>query len=255
MPALYDRYNYPLFWKGREYEHESEVLAIQSFLNKIPHINRLIDIGAGYGRLTPYYLYRAKRSVLIDSSAKMLKMAKDKISVIGGNRVSNVKYIQTGTNKLSKKVKNGTFDVVLCVRVLHLTDNVSGALLMIRKLLSKNGYVILEFPNKLHGKALARHLAKGDIKYSKNTTAIDRRQQMNCTLPYMNFHPTEIQKELINNGFRIIEKRSVSNIRSSFLKKHLPLNVILVLESMLQRPLSYLNFGPSIFILAKKRGY
>lgn len=235
MPALYDQYDYPQFWEGRDYEHGSEVIAVQSFLQKIPQINRLIDIGAGYGRLAPYYIYRAKRSVLIDSSSKLLKQARQKINYIDGKRAGNVRYIHSRAQNLSRKVKNGTFDVVICIRILHYIENPSVAIKIANKLLKKNGYLILEFPNKLHGKARAKHIFRR-------------------SLPYINFYPIDIENELKKQGFELIDKRSVSNIRSSLMKKHVPVSVLLLLEDILQRPLSRLNFGPSIFILAKKRG-
>ena len=49
MPAAYDNYDYPAYWKGREYEHSSEFLAIKEMLLKIPRISRSIEIGAGFG--------------------------------------------------------------------------------------------------------------------------------------------------------------------------------------------------------------
>jgi SAM-dependent methyltransferase len=235
MSDYYDQYDYPQFWEGREYEHCCEVIAIQKFLHRIPRINRLIDVGAGYGRLSPYYIYRARRSVLIDSSAKLLKLARQKIMLLDEKRAENVKYVHIKAQKVSKKVKNGTFDVVVCVRILHHIENTGDAFSIVNKLLKKNGYLILEFPNKLHGKARARYLFR-------------------TPLPHINFHPLEVQNELKKQGFEIIEKRSVSNIRSSFLKRHLPVSVLLLLEDLLQKPLSNLNFGPSIFILARKRG-
>lgn len=74
------------------------------------------------------------------------------------------------------------------------------------------------------------------------------------TLPFLNHHPRVIKEALKKYGFEIIEKRSVSNIRSPYTKKHIPISVLLWVEKILQIPLSYLNFGPSIFVLARKRG-
>ena len=61
MPAAYDNYDYPAYWKGREYEHSSEFLAIKEILLKIPKVDRSIEIGAGFGRLLPIYQFRVKR--------------------------------------------------------------------------------------------------------------------------------------------------------------------------------------------------
>ena len=58
--------------------------------------------------------------------------------------------------------------------------------------------------------------------------------------------------KLEEKGFEILQKRSVSNIRSSFIKNLLPCSFLLSLESRLQIPFAYINFGPSIFVLARK---
>lgn len=235
MASHYDQFDYPQFWEGREYEHGSEVLAIKNFLNKIPHISRLLDLGGGYGRLSPYYIYRAKRVVIADPSARLLKLAKTKIKVMDQKRAGDIKYIHSRAQLIKKKVKNGSFDVVLIVRVLHLIQDSGEFFGVVNKLLKKNGYIIIEFPNKLNGKARAKSLI---------------RRQHNV----ISFYPSDIENELENRGFTIVEKRSVSNIRSPFLKKHLPVSTLLFFEDLLQKPLAHLNFGPSIFILAKKRG-
>lgn len=243
MAATYDQYHYPQFWEGRDYEHGSEVIALQKFLNKIPHIKRLIDIGAGYGRMAPYYIYRARRSVLVDSSSRQLKLAKQKINHMDSKRAGNVRYIHVSAQRVPKKVKNGTFDVVICIRMLHHINRTSDAFYLINKLLTKNGYLILEFPNRLHGKARAKRFIKKGLRKLNDEF-----------LPQITFDPIDIELELKNQGFEVVEKRSVSNIRNGLLKKHLPISALLFLEDLLQIPLSYLNFGPSIFILARKKG-
>ena len=74
------------------------------------------------------------------------------------------------------------------------------------------------------------------------------------TLPFINYHPDQIYEKLNTAGFDIIEKRSVSNIRSTFIKKFFPFHILVDLEKYLQLPLAKVNFGPSIFVLARKRG-
>ena len=64
MPAAYDSFDYPSYWEGREYEHNSELIALRRLISLIPKIDTLLEIGAGFGRLTPEYLYRAKRIIL-----------------------------------------------------------------------------------------------------------------------------------------------------------------------------------------------
>ena len=80
MSSHYDTYDYPSYWTERKYEHESEVIAIKHFLSKIRKIKSALEIGAGYGRLTPSYAYRAKRIILTDPSKNLLDLAKKSLS-------------------------------------------------------------------------------------------------------------------------------------------------------------------------------
>ena len=59
-------------------------------------------------------------------------------------------------------------------------------------------------------------------------------------------------KAIKDNGFEILSKRSVSNIRSKDMKKRVSMDVLIFFERLLQRPLAQMHFGPSIFILARK---
>lgn len=73
MSAAYDSYDYFSYWQGREYEHKSEVVALKAFLHHIKKINKILEIGAGFGRLSPTYAFRAKKIILTDPSSKTLK--------------------------------------------------------------------------------------------------------------------------------------------------------------------------------------
>ena len=101
------------------------------------------------------------------------------------------------------------------------------------------------------------HVLKGDIKYILNKEMIDVRSaksKKNKTISFFNYHPSLIKETLKKYNLEVIETRSVSNIRNPFLKKHLPKNVLLSIEKLIQKPLSTIYFGPSIFVLAQKRG-
>jgi SAM-dependent methyltransferase len=252
MSAHYDSYDYSAYWKGREYEHDSEVLAIREFLSKIPKINRAIELGGGYGRLLPYYIYRTKLTVLTEPSIKLLTIAKKTLS-----KFKNIKYIQSTIENVGKKVRSKSFDLVVMVRVMHHLPDAGKAFEIINKLLTPNGYVIFEFANKIHFKNVTNHLLKGDFEFLSNKTSIDVRSEKakrKKMIAFLNYHPEKIKEELKKNSFEVVEMRSVSNIRSPFLKKHIPKSALLEIERNIQKPLSYVFFGPSIFVLARKRG-
>src|SRR6185436_11826011 len=105
MSAAYDKYDYPDYWKNRQYEHQSEILALKSFLQMIPKVNSIIDVGSGYGRHTSTYAYRAKKITLIDPSAKLLKIAREKLQNY------KINYIQSRLENLPEKLGKKKFDL------------------------------------------------------------------------------------------------------------------------------------------------
>lgn len=249
MTAAYDSFDYPSYWLEREYEHESEKLAIRAFLAKIKKIGTVLDIGAGYGRLTPSYIYRAKKIIFSDPSSKQLKMAKSQLK----NR--KITFIQSKLENIEGKVKNKSVDLIIMIRVLHHIKNCNQSFNLINKLLCDNGYLILEFPNKQHFKATVYEFFKGNFTFPIEIFPKDLRSKkakIKKVLPFINYHPDDVFKKLEESGFKIVEKRSISNVRSPFLKKYIPLEFLLSIERKCQKPLSYTNFGPSIFILARK---
>lgn len=250
MPVPYDTYDYPSYWEDREYEHKAEYFAIKTLLNKIPYIKTIIEIGAGYGRLFSSFSYRAKKVILSDPSASSLSLARKKIR----NNKKAV-FIQSSLENLPNRLRGGTSDLVVMVRVLHHIKDTQEAFKIIAKLLKDGGYFILEFANKSHLKATLKEIFKGNITFPIDIFPIDKRSKKTKkakTLPFINYHPEEIAEQLKNAGFEIVEKLSVSNIRSTFLKKIISTASLIDIEKSLQKPLSHLNFGPSIFILARK---
>jgi ubiquinone/menaquinone biosynthesis C-methylase UbiE len=250
MAAAYDTYDYPSYWEGRDYEHQSEVYALDSFLQKINRIDSLIEIGSGYGRLVPCYLYRAKRIVLTDPSAKLLKIARENYS--SNNKIE---FIQSSLENLSNKTRNKSYNLAILIRVLHHIKDVDSAFKTIYKLLKNRGYFILEFPNKCHSKAAVKEFIKGNFIYSLDIFPQDKRSKKSIkekTLPFLNYHPEVIKTKLEDTGFNIIDIRSVSNIRSTNLKKIFPTSTLISIERRLQKPLASISFGPSIFILCQK---
>lgn len=250
MSSHYDTYNYPAYWRGREYEHNSEVEAIKSFLNKIPETRQILEIGAGYGRLTPTYAFRAKKLILSDPSSKLLSIARQKF------RQKNFRFVHSAIENLPKKIRSKSIDLVVCVRVLHHIENIEGAIEIMCKLLKNKGFLILEFANKKHFKASIREILRGNLTFPLDIFPFDRKSKKSrrkTTLPFLNYHPEVIKHKLVECDFDILEIRSVSNIRSPLVKSILPLDTLLSIEKKLQIPFGFISFGPSIFILAQKR--
>lgn len=252
MPAAYDSYNYQEYWDNRQYEHLSEVSVVKGFLDRIPRIKKIIEIGGGFGRMVPYYNFRAKSVTLTDPSASLLSQARDLLS-----NHKNISFVQSKIENFDSKFRASTFDLAIMIRVMHHVNNPKVVIKKIARILKPQGYFILEFANKVHFKNVFKNAMHGNLTYLADISPEDRRSKKMIkkgTLPFINYHPDEMKDILRKNGFKILGVMSVSNIRSPFLKKYLPISMLVTIERMLQKPLSYLNFGPSIFILARKVG-
>ncbi len=253
MNNWYDDYDYAKYWNTREYEHRSEALALTSFLAKIPHIKTIADIGGGYGRLFPYYSTRAKTIQLLEPSKKLLKEARQKLLP---PKKTKLNFIFTDIKHSHKKLKNIKVDMIIMIRVAHHLDDIEEAISIISKILPSKGHLIMEFANKMHGKAIFQNLIKGNLTFPLDIfpSDISPKNPLNKGIPFKNYHPELIIEVLERYGLKVIEKRSVSNIRLPLLKKIFPINWLLLVESLMQKPLAKYYFGPSIFILAQKQG-
>ncbi len=250
MAAAYDSYDYPGYWEGREYEHSSEIIAIKNLLDKIPTIGKIVEIGAGFARLTPSYIYRAKKIILVDPSLKLLSTARKRYPD------KKVSIVQSSIEKLQNKLRGNSADLIILVRVLHHIKDVDKAFLIVNKLLKNRGYFILEFANKRHWKATISEFIRGNLTFFHDIfpKEVSTKKSLDKSLPFLNYHPDIITEKLKHNGFEVIELRSVSNIRSPKVKKIIPTDILLSIEKILQKPLANVNFGPSMFILAQKKG-
>lgn len=238
-------FDYKKYWQERQYENRADQIALKQLLNIVPEKGSLIDIGAGFGRLTPVYASQFKKCVLLDPSEKMLIEAQKRF------KKKNLKFIKAYIEKLPFKEKS--FDVAILIRTIHHLKNPSLALKEAARVLKPQGYFILEFANKLHFKAKIKALLRLDFNYFFNLEPLKVGAIKNCHVPFLNFHPRYITNLLKKENFQIIKMLSVSNFRSPICKKILPLKLLLFLEKLAQRIYAPFCLGPSIFILAQKK--
>lgn len=248
MASHYDSYNYASYWVGREYEDKSEKIALKKLLAKIPDKDSMIDIGGGFGRHSSVYAHLFKKCLLVEPSVKLLNQAKKNLS-----QFENIEFEQGSGENLP--VKDEQFDAALMIRVAHHLPKPQKAITEAARILKPQGFLILEFANKVHFRALLRAWLKGNFGFTKNLESVDQLSRESKTkhfIPFVNHHPDFIQAELKKAGFKIIDCLSVSNFRHPVLKKSTPLTFLLSLESNLQSLFSNFSFGPSIFLLCQK---
>lgn len=246
MAAHYDdpTFSYDHYWLGRDYEHQSEILAISRLL-KSRHFKNAADIGGGYGRLTAFLTPFAKKAILIEPSLKQRQIAKNFLK--GFKNIS----IDSGTTQHTK-LPNSSMDLVLVVRVMHHLPDPVSSLKELNRILKPGGVLVLEFANSLHFKARITSFFNGQPILP---SPLDRRSSLSIrrhSIAFVNHHPATVFKLLLRSGFSIDQYLSVSNLRSPFFKKYLPQKLLLSLENILQTSLARFFFGPSIFILAHK---
>jgi hypothetical protein len=69
---------------------------------------------------------------------------------------------------------------------------------------------------------------------------------------FVNHDPKVIKQLLSSNGFEVVETLSVSNFRFTILKKLFPTSFLFFVEKIVQKPLSRVFIGPSIYFLARR---
>ena len=245
MAVPYDSYDYPRYWVGREYEDLAERMALKKFFAIIPEKRTLIDIGGGFGRLTDSYAKVFKKCLLVDSSEKLLKIAKTKLK-----KFKNLEFKKGKAQKLP--TGDEKFDVALLIRVSHHLSKLEKALREAHRVLKPEGLLILEFANKIHIKSVIRAIFQRRSTYllSHLPENISTRKGV----LFLNYHPTHVKSLLLANGFAVRKTLSVSNFRHPLFKRLIPLPILLFLESRFS-VLSFrfsLFLGPSIFILTQK---
>jgi ubiquinone/menaquinone biosynthesis C-methylase UbiE len=246
MAAHYDDpgFLYTDYWPGRNYEHQSEVIAITRLLEN-SRFNNSVDIGGGFGRLIPALIPFSKKIILIEPSNKLRSIAQK--TYPSDKQVTVISGTAQKTN-----LSASSQDLAMLVRVLHHIPDPLPVFKEIYRILKPEGIFILEFANSFNFKAKIQSWVTGQpillIPVEKRKLSNIRRK----TIPFVNHSPVTINRLLAKTGFTIEKKLSVSNFRLPFIKNILPVSLLIKLEKYFQPVLSGFDFGPSIFILAKK---
>lgn len=236
-------HDYRTYWQGREYEHAAEELAIERLLGR-ERFRRAIDVGGGFGRLSKLLTRHADSVLLAEPSQQQLDKAED---FLGDDPRVERRRLQAA----ALEQPAASADLVLCVRVFHHLPRPEAELQEIARVLRPGGVFVLEFANSANALRRLRLALKG-----KRVPAepLDLRTHNEAGgIPFVNHNPRTLLAQLDAAGFTVERKLSGSNLRSSTLKKIVPMRVLLVLERWLQPLLAPLWFGPSIWLRLRKR--
>lgn len=246
IPDAYNdpSHNYLRYWDGRDYEDASERMAITRFVHG-KHFKHAVDIGGGYGRLCIFLEKYADKVTLAEPSQQQLDIAKDFLKKYPS---IDQKLIQA--DKLP--FKDGSLDLITMIRVMHHLPDPSAEFKEFARVLSDDGYFVLEVANYAHGRNRLKHALRGKKLPTEPVDIRTGANKRDDEIPFVNHNPNTVIKQLGNAGLKVEKVLSVSNLRSPGLKKIVPRGVMLSVEKLLQKPLAPTYFGPSVFFLVKK---
>jgi SAM-dependent methyltransferase len=228
------------FWgrEYREYEDRAERLALGKLLPA--RGRRLLEIGAGFGRLADLYA-GYDQVVLLDYSRTMIQQARERWG-------HDPRFLFVVGNVYDLPFLPGRFDAVVMVRVIHHLVDVPAAFQQIRAALAKDGAFILEFANKRNLKAVLRY-------------ALRRQAENPFHLPpyefaplNFNYHPEWMRRQWEAAGLRHEAQLGVSYFRVLWLKKHVPTKALARLDGWLQRPGGAYPIAPSVMVRLRPTG-
>ncbi len=228
------------FWeKGRrEYEDRTEAIALRRLLPKSGRL--LLELGAGAGRNTPRYL-GFERIALLDYSRTQLEQAQQRLG-------KSDKYIYVAADAYRLPFVTGLFDAATMIRTLHHMADAPKALGQVKNILSAGGVFILEFANKLNLKAIVRY---GLGRQTWNPFSL---QPVEFARLNFDFHPKAIRNWLQDAGFTVERTLTLSHFRVGFLKRLVPISILVFLDSLFQWTGAWWQFTPSVFVRAKAKG-
>ncbi|MCE5260091.1 MAG: methyltransferase domain-containing protein [Chloroflexi bacterium] len=220
------------FWEGqgREYEDLAERTALRRMLPPSGH--RVIDVGAGFGRLADLYS-PYEHVILLDYSHSQLVYARQ--------RLGTERFTYVAADIYNLPLAANAVDTLVMVRVMHHLADVPRALQQIQRIMLPGGTAVLEYANKHHLKNIAKRLlGRGPDPFN--------RQPYEFAPLHFDFHPRWMSACLQDAGFRIQQTRSVSLFRAGFLKRSLGAKALAALDGCQQRIFAPLAISPSIFV-------
>lgn len=220
---------------GRDYEDAVERVALRRLLPR--QGGRLVEIGAGYGRLGDLYA-GYQQVVLLDPAKSQVREAWERWG-------SDGRFIYVVGDAYRLPLGTSAFDVVVTVRMLHHLADVPAAFRELHRILRPQGRYLLEYANKRNLKEVIRHLI------GRSHRAPFSPEPVEYAPLHFNFHPSYIEEGLLEAGFSVERTLAVSFLRLALLKRLLPLSWMVRIDELLQSPTAPLKLAPSMFLLAR----
>lgn len=222
------------FWQNadRAYEDAVERVAIGRLLP--PTGRRIVEFGAGFGRLADLYA-GYDEVILLDYSRSLLEEAAQRWG-------SDPRFKFVAADIYHLPFAPGIFDAATMIRVVHHIADVPTALAQICRAMAASSTFVLEFANKRNLKSMARHLAR---RQSWSPYAPEPVEFVKLNF---DFHPAWMASQVAQAGFEMQEKLSASYLRAGVFKRALPLKTMVGIDAALQRTASLALLSPSVFV-------
>jgi ubiquinone/menaquinone biosynthesis C-methylase UbiE len=225
------------FWEGqnRAYEDRVERVALQKLLP--PTGQRIIEIGAGFGRLADLYTGYSQ-VVLLDYARTQLEEAQRYLG--DDNRFT---YVVADIYRLP--FADNLFDALTMVRVMHHLADVPAALSELERVMAPASAAVIEYASKFHLKALWRWGLRRQPWSPFDLSPLEF-VEMN-----FDFHPAWMRQQFQAAGLTIKNTRAVSHYRLPLLKRLLPTSWLVALDSLVQPTGNWWQLTPSVFVQAQ----
>jgi ubiquinone/menaquinone biosynthesis C-methylase UbiE len=236
IPVYPDLAYRDVFWADRHYEDRADRVALRRLLP--PAGERIVEIGAGYGRLANEYLgYR--EIVLFDASEAHIEAARTQFG-------SEPRIRAVLGDAYQLPFEDASFDTVVCVRVVHHLTDPGAVFREFARVLRPGGALVIEFANKRHLKAVVRHALRRQSWSPHSTEPYEYRPL------HFDRHPAEVRRLLRRAGFTVERQLTASLFRIPILSRHVPAGWLAAIEKPLQPLLGPVTPGPSVFLLARR---
>jgi ubiquinone/menaquinone biosynthesis C-methylase UbiE len=232
----YDLAYRDVFWQSRDYEDLCDRVAIRALLPATG--GRLIEVGAGFGRLIDEYA-GYEGVVLFDSSESLLYAGRE---ALGSD--PRIEFVLGDAYALP--FPDASFDAVVCVRVAHHFADPGRVFREFARILRPGGMLVLEFANKQHAKSVVKYALRRQSWSPFAPDAIEYRPL------HFDHSPATMKRLLGEAGFRVGPARTASLFRLGTLKRHVSPRVLAGIERPLQAPLGLLAVGPSVYLRARR---
>jgi hypothetical protein len=222
------------FWDGggRDYEDRVERVALRRLLP--PTGKTLIEVGAGFGRLADEYAGYDK-VVLFDYSRTLLREAQAHLG-------DDPRFIYVAGNWYQMPFVAGLFETIVQIRTLHHAVDVPAVFRQLFRIARPQAAYVLEFASKHHLKAVLRYWTKKQA-WSPFTPEPEEFIELNY-----DFHPRWIRDQLTEVGFLPGRTLTVSHFRVGFLKRVVPIQALVTLDSLAQLTGNWWQLTPSVFM-------